>query len=298
MGVQTNPCLVVLAAYSLILIQANITPVLAHVINQTESPATAAPQAPPPVAPVAPVRSAMQPLQATDLLTADKPCSHGLERQMPYFGMGAPGPSGSAGIPGLPGAGGAQGARGERGDRGEPGLSGFPGSKGDKGDIGAVGPQGLVGLEGLNGTKGVKGEPGRDYTPPSMSAFHVGQSSNLQVTSGSQIISFNAQYINIGDDMSQHTGVFTCRIPGLYYFTYTFRAYSHGSYGLNIDLLVNNVVKSQIYMTAMSKHLMQTQSTIVTLRVGDDVWLKANANTYINGDDEMNVFSGYLINAI
>ena len=154
-----------------------------------------------------------------------------------------------------------------------------------------------MGLEGLNGTKGEKGEPGRDYTPPSMSAFQVGRSSHIQLTSGSQIISFNTEFLNIGNDMSEHTGVFTCRIPGLYVFTYTMYAYSSGSYGMHVQLMVNNAVKSEIYMNPMSKYLMQTQSTIVNLTASDDVWLVAHANTYIYGDAERNVFTGYLINA-
>ena len=155
-----------------------------------------------------------------------------------------------------------------------------------------------MGLAGHNGIRGQKGEPGQNYTAPPTSAFHFGRSSNLLITSGYQIITFNDGRLNIGDDMSTHTGVFTCLIPGLYYFSYNFLAAPHSRYGLRIHLLLNGeYIKSQIYMYAMSKYLMQSQSIILNLNSDDEVWLTANSNTYIHGDSDINVFTGFLIHA-
>ena len=172
------------------------------------------------------------------------------------------------------------------------------GFKGDKGEIGAFGAQGLEGKAGLNGTKGAKGEPGQDYTPPSMSIFHVQRSTYLRLTSGTQIITFNTEILNVGDDMSRHTGVFTCRIPGLYYFTFTLRSEANGSYGLLVHLMMNNAAKAELYMNAFSKDIMQSQSIILNLAKNDEVWLQATANTYIRADSGSNTFSGFLINAV
>ena len=150
----------------------------------------------------------------------------------------------------------------------------------------------------MNGTKGEKGEAGQDYTPPSMSIFQVTRSTNLLLTSGSQIVTFNGEVLNVGDDMSRHTGVFTCRIPGVYYFAFTIRSYSSSSYGVDVDLVMNNAVKATITMNALSKDIMQSQSVILNLSKNDEVWLKANTNTYIRGDSAGNTFSGFLINAV
>lgn len=174
----------------------------------------------------------------------------------------------------------------------------FLGLKGERGEPGTFGPPGLEGKSGFNGTKGEKGEPGQDYTPPSMSIFHMQRSAQVYITSGTQIISFDTEVLNVGDDMSSHTGVFTCRIPGVYYFTFTFVSYAHSSYGVYVQLVMNNNVQAEIYMEAFSKYNMQSQSVILNLTKYDEVWLKANANTYILGDKERNTFSGFLINAV
>ena len=172
------------------------------------------------------------------------------------------------------------------------------GFKGERGEAGALGPQGLEGKAGLNGTKGEKGERGQDYTQPSASIFHMQRSTQLLLTSGTQIIVFNTEIVNVGEDMSSHTGVFTCRIPGVYYFTFTFNAYAHSSYGIDVKLMMNNVVRARMYMTAFSKYNMQSQSVILNLAKNDEVWLVAHANTYIYPDRERNTFSGFLINAV
>ena len=174
----------------------------------------------------------------------------------------------------------------------------FLGLKGEQGEPGTFGPQGLEGKAGSNGTKGEKGEAGQDYTAPSMSIFQVQRSAALQLTSGSQIITFDREVLNVGDDMSRHTGVFTCRIPGVYYFTFTLNSYAHASYGIYVQLMMNNDVKAEIYMEAFSKYNMQSQSMILTLTRNDEVWLRANPNTYIKGDVDRNTFSGFLINAV
>lgn len=171
--------------------------------------------------------------------------------------------------------------------------------KGDKGDHGIYGPPGPVGTRGSNGTKGQKGEAGQNGTmmPSPVSAFYLGRHSSLLITSGSQTITFDTQFTNVGNDINRHTGIFTCQIPGLYYFTFTFRAYAHAHYGLDIDLMVNNQKKAEIRMTAMSKHLMQSQSALLNLAMNDQVRLKANGATYIWGCPTHNTFIGYLVQA-
>ena len=174
----------------------------------------------------------------------------------------------------------------------------FPvGTKGNKGDDGDVGSPGPVGRVGSIGPKGQKGEAGQSMMASPISGFYLGRHANLLITSGSQTITFDTQFTNVGNDISRQTGIFTCRIPGLYYFSFTLRAKAHAHYGLDIDLIVNNYRKAEIRMTAMSKHVMQSQSALLDLEVGDQVWLKANAATYIWGCPQHNTFIGYLIRA-
>ena len=155
-------------------------------------------------------------------------------------------------------------------------------------------------MKGDQGLTGSPGEPGLEgqscnCTTSVRSAFLLGRNSALLVTSDSETIDFETTFYDVGNDVSSQSGVFKCRIPGLYYFSFSFRSYPHGSYGMRVDLLLNFEQMASIYMDAFSKHNIQTRSVVLFLEQGDEVWLRANPNTYINGWDKANQFMGYLI---
>ncbi|XP_072040855.1 uncharacterized protein [Amphiura filiformis] len=235
--------------------------------------------------------------------------------------VGNPGTNGIPGVPGQagnPGQTGNPGVKGEKGDlgqgssgqpgdpgpKGEQGLVGTPGLRGSPGKVGPIGVtglQGLMGNEGQTGVKGDKCEPGTSYTasPTSASPTSAFSARKLgqQVSSSSQTVTFDYEDIDIGDDFNPSTGVFTCRIQGLYYFSFTFLP--NNSYHFLVYLLQNDIHKAKIYYRAGSRHVMQSQSVILSLQVGDEVKLKADAPTYIAYSDSItNIFNGYLIHTM
>ncbi|XP_072019885.1 uncharacterized protein [Amphiura filiformis] len=228
--------------------------------------------------------------------------------------IGPAGDPGSNGIPGVPGQSGNTGSKGEKGDvgQGSEGQSGEPGPKGEQGLIGEpghrghpgkLGPQGVMGLQGQKGNqgqvgvKGDQGEAGTSYTAPPMSAFSARKTSTHQVRSGTDVITFEVEDLDIGNDFNPSIGVFTCRIQGLYYFSFSF--YPDDDYDCHIYLDQNDVHKAKIYKVAYnSLYLMQSQSVILSLQVGDEVKLVAANPTYIGNFEGLeNIFNGYLIHA-
>ena len=157
---------------------------------------------------------------------------------------------------------------------------------------------GRMGLQGRDGVKGEKGEPGASsYTPPQMSAFSA-RKHGQQVTSGTATVKFDQEDIDIGDDFNHKTGVFKCRIQGLYYFSFTFLPYH--PYDFEVYLLQNEKIKAKIFYTAgTSRYIMQSQSIILNLQRGDEVKLVMEVPSYINSSDSItNLFNGYLIHAM
>ena len=156
---------------------------------------------------------------------------------------------------------------------------------------------GQKGDEGHQGVKGDKDEPGTSYTAPSMSAFSARKTSSHQISSGTEVVIFEAEDLDVGNDFNPSTGVFTCRIQGLYYFAFTFLPYS--SYDFYAFLEHNGTRKVKIFTNGLSSHYaMQSQSVILSLQIGDEIKLTADASSYIyNSGDLTNTFNGYLIHA-
>ena len=173
---------------------------------------------------------------------------------------------------------------------------------GPRGHPGKVGPQGIMGIgqkgeEGHQGVKGDRGEPGTSYTAPPMSAFSARKTSAHCITSGTEVITFEAEDLDVGNDFNPSTGVFTCRIQGLYYFSFTF--YPDDDFVFHVYLDHNGTHKVKIFKSIMNNLLtVQSQSVILSLQVGDEVKLTALAPSYIlDHEDRINTFNGYLIHA-
>ncbi|NWV30736.1 C1QA protein, partial [Grantiella picta] len=212
-------------------------------------------------------------------------------------------PDGKNGSPGVPGR---NGRPGQKGDMGEPGRSApsmsTKGPKGDAGDPGFPGMPGLSGLPGMPGLRGIPGLPGPpgqkgtagdilEHPRPAFSA------SRLSPPRMGTTVVFDRIITNQENSYSPQTGKFTCRIPGLYYFTY--QVVSSGNLCLSIS---KNGLRVVSFCDNNSNAILQVNSgsSVLSLAVGDQVSLTtdpAQGSSIYSGSEADSVFSGFLVSA-
>ena len=227
---------------------------------------------------------------------------------------GIPGVPGSAGIPGSPGGFGPQGPVGPKGDIGQPGLS-VKGGKGEIGERGLPGPQGELGLRGPPGkvgpagvglsVKGEKGEVGEIGVPGlrgppgnggSFAGFTVVKTSTQ--SRGTGIVTFDTVISDVTSDFDTTTNKFTCSVPGYYLFTYTIGSKDNNS--PYVGLLHNGNYVIRMHTRQSGDRNMGTNSALILLAVGDEVWLRNDdrAELYSHDSWRWTTFTGILLHAM
>ena len=175
-----------------------------------------------------------------------------------------------------------KGVLGRPGKIGPPGINGQPGVKGE---------------QGIMGTRGHKGDKG-DSNSPTVSAFNVyiTSGSGITVTSGSQVITWNEEEFDIGDDMNHETGIYTCPVTGVYHFS--FSIWSVGGSEMDIRLEVNRENQGRVDNGKGSRHMTQGAGITLLLQAGDQVQLKAYRTTKIaRSNYKDNFFTGFLLHS-
>ncbi|XP_038058417.1 collagen alpha-1(X) chain-like [Patiria miniata] len=203
---------------------------------------------------------------------------------------GPPGPIGPKGDPGfgLPGPKGGFGDQGQKGDQGKSGIRGAPGKlgpAGPKGDQGLTGVRGQSGSPGLRGSTGRKGEQGETgSTSASVVAFSASLGSTFIGTTGRDTIVFGVVEANVGAGYNAQTGVFTCSIPGVYYFTVSLMSLSYSTRP-RVKLQKNgNSSLLGVYDNHPGYHHQPSNSVVTVLAAGDTVWLEtSSASASIDG---------------
>nr|XP_014425246.1 complement C1q tumor necrosis factor-related protein 1 [Pelodiscus sinensis]XP_025036720.1 complement C1q tumor necrosis factor-related protein 1 [Pelodiscus sinensis]XP_025036721.1 complement C1q tumor necrosis factor-related protein 1 [Pelodiscus sinensis]XP_025036722.1 complement C1q tumor necrosis factor-related protein 1 [Pelodiscus sinensis] len=179
-------------------------------------------------------------------------------------------------------------------------LKGEKGDTGEKGIAGGSGKEGERGLRGFHGQKGQKGHIG----PPGNSckllyaAFSVGRRKPLHSSDYFQHVTFDTEFVNLYQHFSMFTGKFFCYVPGIYFFNLNVHTWNFKETYLH--LMKNNQEVAILYAQPSDRSIMQSQSLMLELWEGDEVWVRMFKRERENGiyseeSDTYITFNGHLI---
>nr|XP_057934583.1 complement C1q tumor necrosis factor-related protein 4 [Doryrhamphus excisus]XP_057934584.1 complement C1q tumor necrosis factor-related protein 4 [Doryrhamphus excisus] len=129
------------------------------------------------------------------------------------------------------------------------------------------------------------------------SAFSVARTDSME-GGPKMTVTFDTVYVNIGGDFDPKTGLFRCRIPGAYYFSFTVGKFPHKD--LSVMLMKNrNEVQAIVYEeNAGEEKKVQSQSVMLQLEFGDTIWLRLHGDpryALYSNTGHYTTFNGYLI---
>lgn len=161
------------------------------------------------------------------------------------------------------------------------GPRGPPGKPGQPGEPGKDGAPGLPGPSGSNGSKAPR------------VAFFAGLKDNKGPVDENSDLIFDSVITNVGGAFSDVSGRFTAPYNGTYQFTIVVAA--QGRQRAAVDLVMNGRMVATIWAESIPYWASATNSAILNLREGDQVWLiLLSRASYIHGY-MYSTFSGHCL---
>ncbi|NXT64642.1 C1QT8 protein, partial [Chaetops frenatus] len=179
-------------------------------------------------------------------------------------------------------------------------LKGEKGDVGERGFPGAAGKAGEPGSRGWRGRKGQKGQPGPQghSCKQLFSAFSVGLRKALHSSHYFQHLTFDLEFVNLYQHFNMFSGKFFCSVPGIYYFSLNVHTWNFKE--TYVHLMRNEQAVAVLYAQPSDRSIMQSQSLMLDLREGDEVWVRMfkrereNA-VYSEESDVYITFNGHLV---
>ncbi|KAK2861653.1 hypothetical protein Q5P01_001186 [Channa striata] len=225
------------------------------------------------------------------------------------------GENGQVGVSGTPGR---DGWPGEKGQKGEPAvMSNGPvdvgvllllkGEAGNRGPQGVMGPKGFSGDLGPPGTAGQPGRPGPDGSGQGQHATQQSRSAFSAIRTASsfpkynQPVTYQRTIVNHRGDFNTATGHFTCRVPGVYYFTF------HSVAKVSICLQIASDPPEQQRLGFCDYHKDNNQvsqilsgGVVLKLAAGQKVWLQSFKDQQKDAEardtrEKQIIFNGFLL---
>ncbi|KAG8145443.1 hypothetical protein E2320_011974 [Naja naja] len=171
---------------------------------------------------------------------------------------------------------------------------------GERGLAGLEGKSGEPGLQGSHGQKGQKGQvgPTGHSCKQHYAAFSIGRSKPLHSLDYYQRVTFDTEFVNLYKHFNMFTGSFFCYVPGIYFFSLNVHTWNYKETYLHI--MKNEDQVAILYSQPSERSIMQSQSLMLDLLEGDEVWVRMfkrereNA-IYSEESDIYIIFNGHLI---
>lgn len=148
-------------------------------------------------------------------------------------------------------------------------------------------------MPGPRGPPGPPGPPGPRGPPgPPANSSHVAFSLQLGNDVGNPVnpIKFVKVLYNAQGSYDLHTGIFTCRVPGVYHFSFTCMGRPAK---FSVDLMHNNKVVFHSFNVFQNRYSVASGDMYIEVKEGDTVWLSASEGT--KDLYRYSIFSGNLL---
>lgn len=136
-----------------------------------------------------------------------------------------------------------------------------------------------------------------DVRGGAVSMFSVAKTGSLEgLNNVPQSIHYEKLLANKGGVYHSENGTFVTVVAGYYFITFTARTYDHKYLGIN--LMKNDETLTAIFSDKHKRSVMQTQSIITHLAVGDHLWLRMPPSELfaIHSDQyHLSTFTGFLL---